>query len=80
MHGERKKLTITRVSVVLYPSVLTTVGKNELNPQAAYQVSNALIPLVESNYHMERLEQNKECEPGIGERLLETSDSASTLL
>jgi hypothetical protein len=37
-----ERLTMTRVRVVLYPNVLTTVGKNELNPQAAYCVS---VPL-----------------------------------
>jgi hypothetical protein len=75
-----EKLTMTRVRVVLYPNVLTTVGKNELNPQAACRISTPLRLLERSTHHMKRLEQNEECEPGIGESLLETSNSASTLL
>ena len=74
------KLTMTRVSVLLYPRVLTTVGKNELKPQAALRISIPVRTSVESTYHVQGLEQHKECELGIGESLLETSDGASTLL
>jgi hypothetical protein len=74
------KLTMTRVSVFEYPNVLTTVGKNELNPQAACHISTPLGPLLKSTHHVERLEQNEESKLGVGESLLETRNSASTLL
>lgn len=74
------KLTMTRVSVLLYPRVLTTVGKNELKPQAALRISIPVRLSAKSTHHVQGLEQHEECELGIGESLLETSDRSTRLL
>ena len=60
------KLTMTRVSVFEYPNVLTTVGKKELNPQAACHISEPPGTMAENTHHVECLEQNEESKLGIG--------------